>query len=294
MSILDAAKKAFNIPTSGSSLKNSSKNTLPPQPVTGDDGIYSVTILVNTKDYDPVKKELVPKDYAILARLPESFKLDVKSDWEPLTSGISGMAFKAADLGAQALLGYTLKSQILSSQYWTGNSPIDFSLPLQFKAFYNASKEVMNPIKDLMKSTLPTRGANNFLRPPGPNIMATSFQNVLKAGVTVGKAAVNAAGHLAIGDVNGLKDAIASDLGKAGDQLGNLSSSSFEGTNIQLTIGKFFHINNLIITDVSGDFKSIMSTDNTPMSGECTISFRTLYAFTANDLENCFTYNGKI
>jgi hypothetical protein len=129
--------------------------------------------------------------------------------------------------------------------------------------------------------------------------MSTSYQNIIKAGAIIGGSVVSATAASLTGNVSSSISQIAKDLGKAGNQLGNISSGldketvSKKGTDIQLLIGKFFHIKNLIITDVSSDFKSIMSIDNSPMSGECTVSFRTLYAFTANDLEQCFIYSNK-
>ena len=222
----------------------------PPEPDTNDAGAaYSVKIIIKNQIRNGEKFS----NENIVARLPESFRMSVESRWDDVVSSQNDSSlFKIANLTAQELFNTHLKSQIFTSQMWSGNSPLEFTLPLQFKAFRDAREEVVNPIKALIKAALPslTGGINElFLSPPGPKLLQdwapTKFVQQ------------------------------------------NLSTKSVD-KGVSLMIGRFLYFQGLIISNVDCDFKTIMSFENLPMSADCEVTFRTVKAYTVEDIEEIF------
>lgn len=260
-----------------------------PKDPQNEDGAYSIKIVMNSLDNgkEGADKKVIRNSSYVIARLSSSFKLGVRSEWDSLSSGLSGGLAKAADLTLGAAYGYSLKTQILTAQYWTGNAPIEFTIPLQFKALNDAKKEVVLPLKTLMKAALPTTGEFNFLIPPGPNILAASFTELKRTATGLVDVASST-----IKDFFGKKGVVEptnqSELKK---QLQNTTSAqNLRSNGIDLWVGKFFHATNLIIVNVDCDIKTLMSNDEVslPMSIDCDVTFRTVFAPTAEDINNWF------
>jgi hypothetical protein len=61
----------------------------------------------------------------------------------------------------------------MTAQIWQGGAFINFTIPFIFQAETSAETEVMRPIRDLMKLTMPkdeTPGGGGILSAPGPHI----------------------------------------------------------------------------------------------------------------------------
>lgn len=108
----------------------------------------------------------------VVARVPEEVSIQLSSEWDtPLLQGGSGGFL---EVGFQELLGKSTKTQFASAQVWSGSSPIDITLPLEFYADQNPKTEVIDPIVRLAKMALPRKSGkgNNqgLFTPPGPRI----------------------------------------------------------------------------------------------------------------------------
>ena len=181
----------------------------------------------------------------VRANLPKSFVLQVASEWDSLlSSGPPGIV----DAGTQAVTGRSLVTQEMSAQRWSGNTPIELELYLEFEAETDAAAEVVNPVRTLTKMALPSKDArpilqglrsipgivgSHFLRPPGPKMF-------------------------------------------------NLSGT---GDNIYIKIGRYIVFKKVIITNVESEFSGRMSPDGQPMGASVNLNFRTFFSPTAQDID---------
>ena len=105
----------------------------------------------------------------VVARLPEELQMSLTSEWDTplLSSGAS-----ALETLVQNGFGKSTRTQFASAQVWSGSSPIEITLPLEFYAEENPKLEVVEPIVRLSKMALPRRGSTDkgLFTPPGPRI----------------------------------------------------------------------------------------------------------------------------
>ncbi|NNK83724.1 MAG: hypothetical protein HKO92_11425 [Flavobacteriaceae bacterium] len=113
-------------------------------------------------------------DSRVVARLPEELQMQLASEWDtPLVGSTPGWL----EIGAQELLGKSFRTQFASSQVWSGSSPIEITLPLEFYAESNPKTEVISPIVELAKMALPRKsGEGGQFIPPGPRIFGLREQ----------------------------------------------------------------------------------------------------------------------
>jgi hypothetical protein len=194
MSLLDSAKSVLGLGKAQSD-PFSTKPVMDPQDPSTQDGVYSIKIVVGSGNPNTASD-------IVIARLPENFSLRVESQWEDVTSQSDSTLFKGINLAASELTNTHFKSQIMSAQMWSGNSPLEFSIPLQFKAFKDADREVIRPLKTLMKAALPSLQGGAFLNPPGPRLLQ-GFEFVRKVNDNPGRPV-----SLMIGKVLHFKDLI--------------------------------------------------------------------------------------
>lgn len=106
----------------------------------------------------------------VVARAPEELSIQLSSEWDTplLQSGVSG----AIEIGLQELANRSVRTQFASAQVWSGSSPIEITLPLEFYAESDPKLEVIDPIIKLAKMALPGSVGKNFGQfvPPGPKI----------------------------------------------------------------------------------------------------------------------------
>jgi len=117
---------------------------------------------------------------SVIARAPEELALQLSSEWDSALGGggsNSGLGILAAE-GA----GLSTRNEFSSAQVWSGNSPIEITIPLEFYAEESSQEEVVNPIIKLVKMALPRKGGTTNIPgvgevglfvPPGPRIFNT-------------------------------------------------------------------------------------------------------------------------
>ncbi len=108
----------------------------------------------------------------VVSRAPEDLTMQINADWDtPLAqSGASGIV----EVGVQELLNRSTKTQFASAQIWSGSTPIEITLQLEFQAEQDPKQEVIQPIISLGKMALPSLsgegGSKGLFSPPGPRI----------------------------------------------------------------------------------------------------------------------------
>jgi hypothetical protein len=185
----------------------------------------------------------------VFAWLPDEFAMSLQQNWQFIIGG--GMP-AIVNFMSSAGFGRTLMTQYLTAQVWCGSSPLKFTLPLRFVANRDSETEVINPIKQLLKMSLPeAEGSGAFLIPPGPRIESKY--------------------------VNQLRD----NLGISPNAMGN----NIGGDEISLFIGSYIQIPKIFITDVSLSFKGKLNQSGEPMESSCSIHCSTLYSPIAKDID---------
>ena len=115
----------------------------------------------------------------VVARLPDELQMQLASEWDTplLSSGASPL-----ETLVQSGFGVSTKTQFASAQVWSGSSPIEITLPLEFYAEENPKLEVVQPIVKLCQMALPRRsgesGEKGLFIPPGPRIFGFNINEL--------------------------------------------------------------------------------------------------------------------
>lgn len=189
---------------------------------------------------------IVQDGLTVESHLPETFSLGVSSQFnQPFGQGISngtvGTAFKMAGLGA-------LTSQSMTAQVWEGTQPIEMTLELEFVAESDPTSEVLDPIKDLMEMTMPSKGGSGFLlEPPGP-----AYKDVI--------------------------DWKAFEAQKGGGG----------AKQISVQIGTFLFFDNVVIENVNTTFHSMIHSSGIPLRATVSVTFKTFFIQLTDDIPGIF------
>ena len=235
------------------------------------------------------------KGILVEAWLPETVGMDVNANYDaPFAQGISNMV--PENVGALArFLGMSLTTQAFTVQVWQGGAFIEFQIPFIFQAETSAADDVMKPIKDLLKLTMPKDPqGGGLLEAPGPVIdlkklsqanVSQPINNIL-GGATLGnmKDAFTELKGDTFGALSKLKD-------KAQDNIARPVSRAIVNSiknNISLHIGKFMYLPSVVITDVSPTYDVMIGPDRNPIRATVNVNFRTFFIPTQNDIDIMF------
>lgn len=206
--------------------------------------------------------------YDVVANSPQDFEFAYSNEWADMStiaSGglLSGFGGRVARLGK--FFGSYTQSRLTNIQVWTGTKPLEFSLPLIFKAHSDPVKEVVEPVRDLVKMATPgglfagtedssrqqksmldhlgMGGAGStFLRSPGPNLVE-SVKALL-------------AGHM------------------------------MPNYAIYMRLGRRVTYPGLVITEIRGKWGNRFTREGWPISAELTVGFRTFTTWTRAEIAN--------
>ena len=151
---------------------------------------------------------------SVVARVPEEFIIQLQSEWDtPLLSSEAGFVETAVQQ-----LGRSIKIQYASAHVWTGSSPTEITLPLEFYAERNPKLEVVEPIVRLARMALPSGGqGRGFFKPPGPRIIDVEkfgIDNIANDQITISVGKFLKFTQVVVTNVN--PTFITRDMGKAG------------------------------------------------------------------------------
>jgi hypothetical protein len=230
------------------------------------------------------------------AWLPETVGVDVNATYEaPYAQGLGEANQK---LGAFAqFIGMNLTTQALTAQIWQGGAFINFQLQFVFHAETNAEKDVMQPIKDLLRLTMPKDpSGGGILEAPGPHVDIKKLAQ--NGGAGVAQAAQDFRENGLKSMVDTAKQVMNDPLGTAAkvkDAANNVSqrmSSALVNSvvnNISLYLGQFLYFPSVVITDVSPTFDMTLDGTGKPTRATVDVTFRTFYVPTQNDIEILFS-----
>jgi len=191
----------------------------------------------------------VKEVWKIYSSLQEDFAFHVKSDWEGFDP------FKLGKAGEQLarLAGGTLKSTFSSRRYWSGTSALDLTLKLQFQAYDDPYKCVVEPTLRLLQLAAPAVNEDFFhmLVPPGPN----PFKTESVFGIQLPAKVVE---HLNRGD------------------------------NISISIGRQWLFESVIVSDVRVSYPTKYTRVGHPVTANVDLSFQTYEVITKEALDKAF------
>jgi hypothetical protein len=259
----------------------------------------------------------------IKANLPQDFNIDIGAQYEEAIAQAMSSNQIVSELSSKArLAGVQLVTQALTAQVWQGSTEISFSLPLSFQVHKDEYEEVIKPLSDLYRLSLPGEATDGgFLTAPGPSLSAelmkksigaftTGVVNVAKesGGATelVGKALggvqnlVGSAYDIGRSAVSGAVKLVAPNSGSAGAAGANNVATAPMGegqkaplssaitNNISLALGQYMHFDSVVITNV-GQTHHVQPLDNGTMSRvDVTVTFKTFFVPTQKDIKTIF------
>lgn len=200
--------------------------------------------------------------YAVGASAPPSFNLEVNNnfiDFSTLFEGAfgggqgSGRAGAALAAAAQTAGSYN-QSRVASFQIWGGTSPLVFPLQIEFRAFKDPRKEVIEPVRNLLWMASGSSGNLGFLNSPSPSILD----------------AMKAIGNATQGQFF----------------LTNLNKT------ISVRVGTQFYLAGLIIENLSLEVSTAAERDSgLPMAIKANINFKTIVSYSREDILSAFYGN---
>jgi hypothetical protein len=232
------------------------------------------------------------------AWLPETIGNDVNATYEaPFAQGASNMLGETIGNFAR-FIGMSLTTQALTTKVWQGGGFIEFSLPLVFQAETSPSKDVMLPIKNLMKLTMPKdRSGGGLLEAPGPRIdldellkrggeSLNKASDALTKGLSNPSQLVDSAKSLA-SNTSGALQTTRDSFASISQPLSTALVNSVKN-NISLYIGQFQYFPCVVISDVSPTYDVVIGPDLNPIRATVNVQFSTFYVPTDRDIETMF------
>lgn len=200
--------------------------------------------------------------------VPEDFNIDLSGEWEPF-GGFSELIQSVAGSGVtdvvqtinKGAIGGKLANKFLTPQVWNGPSYLSLDLPIELNAWENTKKDVVDPIKSLMKLIAPSTSPAGMVNIPGPSPVeqiGRALQGRFSNPNQTQQAQQNAEELLA-------------------------------GRIITVEIGTFFRMEPCIITNVNTAFDALFEHGTgLPISSVVNVQVQSYYPVMAEDIENWF------
>lgn len=213
----------------------------------------------------------------VIGALPDHFITAMQSAWsEKLGGAVDSLKSKAGGLLGVASSGSNILSNIgigtsfklTSINSWVTGSPLQLQFPLQFNTVNDSYEDVVAPSLALLYACAPGEGTGGRLIPPGPTLIGSTVNGGLGNG--------------------------SNDVSLVGNLLGIPSNnilSKLKGQIITVHIGTFMTIKPIIIENVNIVWSSKYTPDGYPIESEVSVSIKTPYIVTKDDLKIFFNDN---
>ena len=139
---------------------------------------YRVSLTQNASSTNADKGQLT-----VVGNTPADFEFSLTNNYTTLldfasqfgfTGGnaVGGLVGAGLNLAIGGLLASGSAATVGSLQVWTGTQPLEFTLPLSFRAFSNPAVDVIQPIVNIIKMASPVKSLGGaFLSAPGPSLL---------------------------------------------------------------------------------------------------------------------------
>lgn len=256
---------------------------------------------LNNRNYTVmIKQSKGPTDLIVVGTVPQSFQIQQSVDWKaPWGAGLGGSG-NIGDL--IAVTGNRLVAQIMTMQVWQGSgNDFEFTVQFELRAWSDPVRDVLDPLRSLLKMSLPSIGENGFLKSPGPVLSPEGIKIIsgqFTQAVTEGSRQLK--DKITSQTADGTRTAlgVGVEAGKttyetvssASKTAGAASKRAIEEnlTNkISIQIGQWFHLDNIIVTQVQHDIKGQTPDRKSGViqSASVTVSFKPMFSLTADDVD---------
>lgn len=273
----------------GAKGANSGTSTTDPS-LTNASRSYLVTI---TQNQDVPKGDPV----VVVGQISQDFTMSHSAQWAtPWGAGL----MSDGTLGniAAVTSGTRLVAQVATLQVWQGSgNDMRFSISFELRAWSSAERDVMAPLRALMKMAMPSMDSSGFLISPGPILPPEAIKELTPV---VTKAVAGAATAAFKGAVDTFSAAMSDGGSKAlavsqqavSDVKKNIGAiakraavDSKMQNKINIRIGHWFSLSNIVVNQVTHVMKSQQPGPNGGlMAADVTIEFSPMFALTAEDL----------
>lgn len=259
---------------------------------------YTVTI---TQQQDAVGGSgMVPR--VVVGCMPETIELNQDVNWKsPWGAGIAGEGAISDVLAATT--GNRLVAQVLTLKVWQGSgNDFDFRVQFQLRAWNDPEQDVMVPLRDLLRMSLPSLDSSGFLLSPGPIMTSESIQaGAQSAAASIGEAVSSILGKVQnvnsqpgemkdskslLTKANEIRTNTVDALGKSGITKKAFLESMMKNI-ISIKIGSWFTMNNVLVQNVQYTLNTQTPYGPTgqPTSADVVVSFTPMFAITQEDIE---------
>lgn len=244
----------------------------------------------------------------ITADIPEQFSFDIAATYEaPFSAGFNNLINQ--NLGSALRVGgLSLTNQAMTAQIWQGTTDVQFTIPLVFQAESDPVRDVIVPIRNLLKLTMPREEEEGgLLESPGPRWDPEKIKQVL-SDPTIRSDLTNSWGSIKSstggvidslrnsgGDVTEILQSVAGGITPV-KQSANAASKVLSRAivaaiknRISLMIGQYLYFESVVITDVSQTASSQpVYPSGVFQRSEVNVTFRTFTTPTQRDIEHIY------
>ena len=260
-----------------------------------DPNLQNINYAVIIKQDQDAQQCLAPR--IVVGAMPQSFQVAQSSDWKaPWGAGLAGEGTMGDIL---AVTGNRLVAQVLTMKVWQGSSDdFEFSVQFELRTWSDPEADVIQPIRTLLKMSMPSMSATGFLQSPGPILDAAAIEAIggklAKTATSILDSSKKAASEAKtkdgttdwVGMAVGVKNAAIKTVSDSG-----IAKKSFIESNlknkISIQLGRWFYLNNVVITNVQHEIKAQTPEYNSGLvqQASVTVSFKPMFALTAEDVD---------
>lgn len=248
------------------------------------------------------------QNITIEADLPESFSFDVAAQYEaPFSAGLNNAV--SQNLGSALRVGgLSLTNQAMTAQIWQGTTDIRFTVPLVFQTESDPLRDVIVPIRELLRLTMPREEEEGgLLESPGPrwdpekiaqilrdpvisSTLSSSFGSIKSSASSTIKQVIEGGGDIVetLQAASSAVNPIKTGANATSKILSRMVINAIKN-KISLKLGQYLYFDSVVITDV----QQIANVQPVYPSGifqrsEVNVSFNTFTTLTQRDIERIY------
>lgn len=238
----------------------------------------------------------------IVGAVPQALQLSQGVGWAtPFGAGLAGSGMVADILAAT---GNRLVGQVMTMQVWQGGSgDFQFSVEFELRAWSDPVRDVLEPLRTLLKMSLPNISDSGFLQSPGPILTSDSIEaisgQVTGAAANIVSAAVDAVkSQFSTSDGGGAWlgskiKSITQAVEKSGIARKDLIEKHMKN-KISIQIGRWFYLDNVVVSEVNHNIKTQTPERRTGIvqSASVQVVFKPVFALTSEDVDSMLRSGG--
>ncbi len=235
----------------------------------------------------------------IVGAVPDTLEISQNVNYTaPYGAGLFGNG--AMGDAVSLVTGNRLVGQVMTMQVWQGSgSDFDFTLTFELRAWSDPERDVMAPLRALLKMTLPTVDDTGFLQSPGPVLSKEGAEKVAgqitstvvdafnagSQGFSQGQTSDGASSVFA--SVRNATSAVYDTVKKSGIVKKDMIERHLKN-KINIQVGRWFYMRNVVVTNVQHSFKAQTPEAETGIIQAASVSmtFRPMFAITAEDVKD--------